>query len=45
MLSSMVLGSRLIPTGALLDISSYSFFNLFWYAMIVVDHGGVAEYR
>ena len=35
-LSSMVLVSRLTPTGARFDSSSYSFFNLFWYAIILM---------
>lgn len=35
-LSSMVLASRLTPTGARFDSSSYSFFNLFWYAIILM---------
>ena len=35
-LSSMVLASRLTPTGARFDSSAYSFFNLFWNAIILM---------
>ena len=36
-LSCMVLSSRLTPTGARFDNSSYSFFSRFWYAMFTTS--------